>query len=829
MQRLTLLIILLNAGLSLAQQKLSGYITDELDDPIPFAKIFVKNSAGDRTMADVNGYYEMWLLPDEYFLVYSASGYQDRESYVTLNETSVQKNMTLFPAQIKDIDDVNVETKRTNPGREIMLKVVEKRDQINPWNRPHTVHAYIKATEKIDRKEDKKDRKKRKSEETNNPSGIEDPFAEKRDLDAEFVNNMNLIEVDLTRHFSPRDNVKEIRNAYEERSAEEHRLYYTTTVKSNFNFFQNLLRLEDLNEIPISSPISTPGILSYKYRLVEQYEENGQKIHKIKIIPRSTATTTLSGHIYVIDSLWLVQKLTLTMEKGNLLEYDYFRVSQQFDHPGDSLCILTKQTLEYGVKYKDESSTCTTIATFDHYNFQVRFDKKFFNKEIAVTEQEAYDKDSSFWAESRKISLTQEERQYIIKKDSIYEYTHRTAYLDSVDSLFNKVTFLKVLWWGVDHRNRSKRIQWTINSIAASARPVYIAGPRIEPGFYFFKKWEKERFIDGYGDVSYGFLNKDIKGSTGWDIRYAPFHFGTFNADFHHNFDVIRGYDAISQIYKRDNFIEITSLQLGNSYEVLNGLYWDADFSFTERRSLADYEFIEVADSILPNNDPTEFENYQALLFQSFIRYTPGQRYMREPNRKVVLGSKWPTLYVWYEKGIPNLFGSDVNHDYIRFGVMQTFKIGLLGTSNYHITSGWFFNTKRLFDADQKFHRRSDPLWFSNPLYSFQGLQTNLPTQKVYFEGHFVHHDNGALINKIPFMKKTGIGMALGAGALYIPEFNWQHYEVFAGLERNFKFSKRRLRVGVYGILSDGNQMVITPDWKISFAILDNRNLKWNF
>lgn len=837
MHRLLAFFLVLFAGITTvcAQHKLSGTITDELGDPIPFAKVFVKNSADLRTLADVDGTYEMWLFPDEYFLVFSATGYDDRESYVTITDQDEVKDIVLFPTKIKDIEEVSVETKRTNPGRDIMLKVVEKRDQMNPWNYPHTVDGYIKATEKIDRKagdkKEEKDEKKEEEEEEENtdPNGIDDPFAEKKASDMKLANNMNLVEVNFTRNFAPRNKVKEIRNGFEQRGSKRNNLYYTTTVKSNFNFFENLLHLDDLHQTPVSSPISGPGILSYKYRLVEQYEEDGYKIHKIRIIPRNIATTTLEGYIYVIDSLWLVQKLELTMEKGNLLVYDYFTIYQEYDHLGDTMCVLTKQVLDYGVKYKDETSTCKTIANFENYNFSPDFTDKFFNNEVAVTEQEAYDKDSSYWASTRKEELTPEERQYILVKDSIYNYTHREEYLDSIDSVFNKVTALKVLWWGIDHRNRTKKTQWTINSLAGLIRPVYIAGPRVAPGFFFFKKWENERFIDGYTEVSYGFLNQDIKGSTRWDFRYNPFHFGTATAAFSHNFDVIRGYDAISQIYKRNNFIETTELQLGNEYEISNGMFLETNISFAERRSLEGYKFIGVIDSVLPNNDPTEFESYQALIMDVTLKYTPGQKYMREPNRKVILGSKWPTFYVWYQKGIPDLFGSDVDHDYIRFGVRHTFKIGLIGTSSYHATTGWFLNTKRLQDADQKFHRRSDPLWFSNPLFSFQGLDSTLPTQKIYYEAHFVHHDNGAILSKIPFMKKTGIGLVFGVGALYIPEFEWQHYEVLAGLERNFKFSKRRLRVGIYGVLSDGNKIDPTPAWKISFAVLNNRNLKWNF
>jgi hypothetical protein len=132
-------------------------------------------------------------------------------------------------------------------------------------------------------------------------------------------------------------------------------------------------------------------------------------------------------------------------------------------------------------------------------------------------------------------------------------------------------------------------------------------------------------------------------------------------------------------------------------------------------------------------------------------------------------------------------------------------------------------------EPDFKFQRRSDPIWFSNPLYSFQGFDTLLRSKDIFYEAHFVHHDNGAIINKIPFMKKTRIGLVMGVGALYVKEFAYQHYEVLAGLERTFKFSKRRLRIGVYGVVSDGNRTPIRTDWKVSFALMDERDMKWNF
>ncbi|MFA7272620.1 MAG: DUF5686 family protein [Crocinitomicaceae bacterium] len=843
------LFFLLSSGNFLAQQLFSGVVYDENNIPIPQAKLYVKNADDFRTIADLNGYFEMRLMPGEYYVIITFTGYENQEYYLPMADLPIKHDIHLVPTKIQDIYDIEVSAKKSNPGRDIMLEVVKRREQINPWNYPHKVEVYTRATEQISQdqkskeketedaankteKETKKEEKKKEKPTENSEETEVDPFAaEKKAQEAELskvTSSMNLVEVQLTRNYSPPRDVKELRNAYEVRGNKQN-LYYTTTVKSNFNFFENLLHLDDLHETPVSSPISGPGILSYKYRLEEQYEENGQKISKIRIIARNTATTTLSGTIWVIDSIWMIQKLELTMEKGNLHMYDHFTVYQEYDNYGDTLNVLTNQKLTYGVKYKNDVSECVTNSQFRSYNFQPNFPAKFFNNEVSVTEQEAFDKDTTFWNTQRGFALTDQEQRYIFVKDSIEIAHNKKEYLDSVDQIFNKVTALKVLWFGVDHRNRTNKTQWSINSVAAFVRPLYIAGPRLAPGFNYFKKWKNEKYFDGYAEITFGLLNKDVKGNINGSYRYDPFHFGNISANFGHDFDVIRSYDAITQIYKRSNFIETTSLSVDHFRELFNGFYSDINFTFAERRSVDQYKFVKLLDKAVPNQDPNEFQTYQALVGVFTLSYTPGQKFMREPNRKVRLGSKWPSIYATYERGIPKLFGSDINHEYLLGGITQTFKIGTIGTSSYHIKSGQFLSAKALYDADFKFHRRSDPFWFSNPLYSFQDLDSSLPSRKIFYEGHIVHHDNGAILNKIPFMKKTGIGLVMGAGILYVKEFDWLHYEVLAGLERNFKFSKRKLRVGIYGALSDGNHISPQATWKVSFAVLNLRDMKYNF
>jgi hypothetical protein len=799
-----------------AQLFIRGIITDENNSPIPNVKIFVKNSPEMRTVANSLGQYEIALMPGEHFLIFNSLGFDERETYVSVADLDITRNFQLFSSRITDIQAVDISAKKANPGRDIMLKVVNRRDQINPWNYPHIVDVYIKASEKINFKESDK-----KEGENREPS-----FEEKEKNEA--ANKMNLVEVQLTRNYAPGNKVKEIRNAYTLRGSAK-TLYYTTTVKSNFNFFQNLLHLDDLHQTPVSSPISTPGILSYRYKLDSKIEENGRTISKIKISPRNMATTTLEGYIWVIDSLWLIQKLELSMSKGNLLVYDNFKIYQEYEHPGDSICILKNQTLTYGVKYKSESSDYKTEALFSNYNFKPEFGNKFFSTELAITTKEAYEKDSLFWKDKRPAKLTAEEQRFIVIKDSIKDAHNRVEYLDSVDAVFNKLTILKVLWFGVEYRNRVKKTQWSVGSLATLIQPVFIAGPRITPSFDYFKKWKDERTLDAYTRISYGILNGDIKGDTWWKYKFDPFHLGYIRGAFNHDFDIIRGYDAATQVYKRENFIEATKASFSFEYELFNGFYLGTEAEFAERRSLKGYNFATVLDDVIPNNLPTDFSSYQAFIFDLSLSYTPQQKYMREPYRKIILGSAWPTFTAMFERGIPKVFGSDVDHAYLNLSINQTLKISTLGTTSYRVAGGQFLSARSLKDVDYKFQRRSDPIWFSNPMYSFQGLDSTMPTKDLILEVHFIHHDNGAIINKIPFMKKTRIGLVVGGGAMYVEENNFQFYELIAGLERNFKLTRRRLRIGVYGFMSDGNKIDPKIGWKVSFSILNDRNMKYNF
>lgn len=811
-------LLLLCSSFLFSQYAIRGTVYDEQKNPMPNVDVYLKFSEDTPYKTDAKGSFEIRLQPGETYLIFSKWGYDEKEIFVPLGRADQQIDVQLFPSLSSEMDDVVISAKKSNVGREVIKKVVTKIDSISPWNTAHQVSVYIKTVDENTAKKTEKS----KNEEV---SYSDDPFSEQKSTQTDF----NLLEVQIDKNYAPGNKIKEFRNAYTVHGTARD-MFYQTTVRSDFNFFQNSLELPDLHQTPIISPISNPGILAYKYKLEAKYEENNQQIFKIKISARSSSTSTLEGYIYVIDSLFIIQKIDLKLQKGNLLKYDYFGVKQNYGYNELGINYLIDQEFDYGLKVKNsEERKLHTTVKFTDYQFDKVFAKKYFNSEVAVTQQEAYERDSTYWKEKRTVSLTPEEIKFIQYSDSIKTVLNKKEYLDSIDSVFNKVTFLKVAWFGVDIRNREKRTQWSFNSIATSIRPVYIAGPRVAPGAYFFKKWKNEKYIDLFGEVSYGFINNDIKGRTSASYRYDPFKSAYVRLSFFHEFDAIRSYDAISQIFKRSNFIEATGMKLTHNYEWFNGFYSTLTYDFSERRPLTGYKFINWLDQSLNNDDPSDFKTYQAGVVGLQLSYTPFQKYMKEPYRKVILGSKWPIFYGYYERGIPKLFGSDVDFDYLRLGIRQQISLSSIGTISYHVKTGEFLSSKDLRDADKKYLRRSDPIWFSNPMYSFQKLDTLIPTIKRIVEAHVLYHDNGAILNKIPFMKKTRIGLVAGTGFAYIQEANWWHGEILGGLERNFKMSRRLLRLGVYYVFSKGKQVDAHHSFKVSFAILDDRTMKYNF
>jgi len=64
---------------------------------------------------------------------------------------------------------------------------------------------------------------------------------------------------------------------------------------------------------------------------------------------------------------------------------------------------------------------------------------------------------------------------------------------------------------------------------------------------------------------------------------------------------------------------------------------------------------------------------------------------------------------------------------------------------------------------------------------------------------------------------------------ILIPTSNYRYAEVFAGIERTFKVSRTRFRLGVYFVEAKSNYNNIKPRIKFGINFYSFRNDDWGF
>lgn len=816
-------------------QTIAGYVYDEENVPVPYANVFLKN-IGYGTTTDGSGKYFIQLTdPGVYDLVYSAVGFEKREKRIILKDREEVIQNIWLKTDVQELEEIIVDSKGKDPAYGIISKAMDQKERWREQYQSSTSRVYIKALEVISEKEKKKRARKKAKEDEVKATGVDDFDIEdkktKKEKEAikEKIPNMNMVEVKMLRHYQAPNKVKEIREAYKKYGS-DYGLYFTNTVEDQFNFYENLIDARNLNLQPLVSPLHFTSFLTYKFKLEETSFVNDQMLYKIKVTPLKRGNATWEGYIWILESYYCILKVDLQLSGHGLIIFDEFSIQQEYEFIEDSTLVLSRQAFEYTSKAGKQDFKGKTIATFRDYEINPQFSKNYFRNEVAVTTQEAYDRDSTYWGQIRPEPLTKEEQEFQHKKDSIKAYVNSEEYLDSMDAEFNKVTFLDVVWDGIEFSNRKKKRHWGVSSIPGLLNPFSIGGLRIGPSGWFFKKWDNEKYLLLSGGTDIGVRNKDVKGYFSTRFRYDPMHGGYVGFYVGSFFSTIMQNDAVTNLFLRSNWIEENSINMFHNRELWNGLYTHVSVRFKQRNPIDGYEFGKITEDWFDGqNQPLEFEAFNSTKLQLSLSYVPFQKYMREPHRKVILGSKWPTFTLYYEKGVPKVFGSEINYDYVSFDVKQDFKLGTLGTSSYLAHYGKFLNTKDLRYVDYVIFPRGDKWFFASQMQSMQIQDTTLYANDSHIRLHYSHHFNGAIINFVPLIKKLQIHMVVGASALWIKDSDYLYTEYFIGAERSFKLQRARYRLGVYFVAATSTMSSIQPRIKFAFNRYRLKDKTWGY
>ena len=823
------LFLLLVSGF-LTAQSVSGKVTNEFGEPVPYANILVQE-LGTGTTTDDEGNYVLNLNTEgNYRLIFSSLGYTSTKENVILDLEPITLNVSLSTSDVL-LNEITVSAGKKDPAYGIIRKVVERKGEHLRAAESYRTKVYVKAVEEVENHRKNKKPAVEPDEPGDTPASAPDPFAEEAKKRAELLGSLNFLEMEVLLNFQQPRQYKEERTAYQA-YGNTRGLFVPRFGETDFNFYRNMVRLTNISDAPVISPLSTTGILSYKFKLISTDLEGDQIVYKIKVTPRKNGNSTCRGHLWINEDTYTINRLDLEFSKYPLKFFDAFRLQQEYVRHTDSLWTVSKQVFDYVAKQgKRATFRGNTTLRYSDYEHNYQFPDKFFGNEVAVTTREAYKRDSSYWAAGRTVELTEKEAKVIHLRDSIKAVVTSDAYQDSLQELYNKVKLLELVWDGVGFRNNKKKSHLYVGSIPELIGFSVVGGWEINPYVSYNRRYENGKMMNVSGSMGYGFLNKNLTGDFSAWHRYDAFRLADVSISGGRSFESIFPNDAFLNQLRPSNYVLKEAIRGGHQIELFNGFLLNARADYSRFKPITGFRTSDLFSGLVEDEEaPQDFEAYEALITLTQISYTPGLKYMREPDRKIRLGSKWPTFTLLHRKGWSGPLSSDINFDYLQASVEQNLVFGVLGNSNYSLKAGKFINDKDLRFIDIKRFREADPILMSDPTTTFNTLDTALTTTDLFFEFHHIHHFNGAIINNIPLLRKTRIKTIAGMGALWLPVEQFRYQEVFVGIERVFKVgARRRLRIGTYAVLGDDNNGRANTQFKVSFDLIDLWKRDWSF
>ena len=457
-RKLSCLILILFIGASSYGQsfKLYGKVVNQRLEPLAFATVEIRDiHVGTTTRED--GSYELKLDGGKYDMVVTMLGYKPALLTVIVQKNTEQ-NVILEMDDSKALEEVRVRGKIRDRAEEIIRNVISGKEKILDAAGAYSCDAYIRATQEDSSSIIKKQK-------------IKDTVA----IANRELAQMAMAEVTLHVDYSASGKIKEERTGVKKRGNPQS-LFYLSATEGDFNLYNNLIKVPAVSEIPFISPISYSGLIAYRYKTLGIEIKDGHKYYTIGIRPREMSNATVDGQVIVMDSAWVLTEANYSLPGYHLPEYDHFNIDQQYSFIKDTAWMISRQTFTYSSKWKKSKTSGSTMVVYKDFELNRSYPKNYFGTEISATAQEAYEKDSIYWAANRTEPLTDKELRFIRYKDSIYSATHSEAYLDSVDRVTNKVTWKNVLFFGQTFNDHKKERRWFIPPLPTLYQPIQFGG-----------------------------------------------------------------------------------------------------------------------------------------------------------------------------------------------------------------------------------------------------------------------------------------------------------------------------------------------------------------
>ncbi|GGB90207.1 DUF5686 and carboxypeptidase regulatory-like domain-containing protein [Dyadobacter sediminis] len=523
---------------------ISGRITTKNGEPLPYAGIAVKGTSN-GTMANEEGAYEFALSPGTYEIVYQYLGFKSVNRTVTVGNDFSEINIQL-EEQALNLQEATVGSGKEDPAYTIMRRAIAKARFHQLQLRGYTAKVYSRST----------------AIPTKIPYLVESRLKKEGIQEGKAILNESVAEIKYRRPNTYSQKIVSTRNSLD-----------NSIPSPNEYILASLYSPEIANTI---TPLSPKAFSYYKFEYEGFFEDQGQIVNKIKVIPKAYGEGVFKGSLFILENRWSIHSYDLQTTTSGLnisakqifspVQNVWIPVNQQFringsylgfagefrylvsiqynnldvdpnlrediviaDHKKEKIATngQRKKNLEELIKDQKEFST----RNFRKLTKQFEKDQKKENKnakssrlvrqDSITIDSMANKRDTTYWQELRPIPLTKSEVSSYVLQDSIQEIKEAKKVKSRPDSLYFKPFHIVTgntysLGSGKTFYFKSPLLSITYNTVEGNAINLLTEWQR---------KWNKGYFWSIRPLVRYSFGRKRVYGNLETSIGNEKWSF----------------------------------------------------------------------------------------------------------------------------------------------------------------------------------------------------------------------------------------------------------------------------------------------------------------
>lgn len=490
------------------------------------------------------------------------------------------------------------------------------------------------------------------------------------------------------------------------------------------------------------SPISTNGLLFYKYFLVDSMNVDGHWCYQVQFKPKRKQELLFVGNMWIADSSFAVKRLEMTItEDANLNYVTTFYVIQDYDNvSGEWMLSKEKVVADFALTKRQMGLYGRKTTSYRNVKVNQCKDDEFYTRtENLIVEEGAEKRDSVFWAQARHDTLSRTEQGIYDMVDSVQNLPVYRTWENIMITAYSGYKIIGPFefgpWYKTVSGNQIEGVRFRLGGRTSNA----------------FSKW-----VEFSGYAAYGTKDEEFKYNFGFKSFITKKPRQLVGVNYKNDYEILgqsnnafTSDNLLASIFRRNPLNNMTRVE---QYEVWYERDWFTGFNM--RLSLVNRNMYALNDTayyhLMPSGAPEYHSSIQTSEVRANFRFAWDEKYIEGVFSRVSMGTRYPVVQVQYVAGLKGVFNSDYTYHRVSINVDDRIRINPIGYTNYILEAGKIFGTVPY------------PLMILHPgneTYVYDWASFNMMNYYEFASDQYamatlIHHFDGFFLNKIPLMRK---------------------------------------------------------------------------